>query len=461
MTDSQNKDWQDKETSQSEKNRSTLITQRFIEATHKLNPVLLYALLVGIVIGLIGTCFRLAVDQIMQSREHLAVLLQDYPILNYAVAIVLSGVMAYIAFWLMRQFAPDTGGSGIPQIEGFLDGVFPLNWQRVLLIKFVGGLLTLGSGMILGREGPTIQIGGSTGRMIGSYFRASKEDMRTLVAAGAGAGLATAFNAPLAGIVFVLEEMRPEFEHPISSTRSVMLACVMATITTRLLRGQAAVMNITHFDVPALDSLWIFAILGIFIGIIGYLFNVFLVRALNWFSSLRGLAYQFTGLYVGAIIGLLSVIYRPITGGGDNTIIWAFDQQVPGYILILVFLIRFVLTMVSYGSGAPGGIFAPMLALATIFSLGTAREFHDWFPQLLPEPAVLAVAGMGALVAATVRAPLTAIILTVEMTDNYLIILPLLVTCLTASMTAHGLGGEPIYSVLLKRMLARSQPTSS
>ncbi|WP_013321449.1 H(+)/Cl(-) exchange transporter ClcA [Gloeothece verrucosa] len=437
-----------------------LITQRFIEATQKLNLILLYALLVGIVTGFIGTYFRLAVEQILHSRSHLATVLENNPILNYGVSIILSGIMGYIAFWLMRQFAPDTGGSGIPQIEGFLDGVFPIRWQRVLPVKILGGLLTLGSGMILGREGPTIQIGGSAGKMVGSYFRVSVEEMRILVAAGAGAGLTTAFNAPLAGIVFVLEEMRPEFKHPISSTRSIALACVSATITTRLINGQQAVMSITHFDIPPLDSLWIFAILGLFIGVIGYLFNFFLVRTLNWFASLKGLAYQLTGLSVGAIIGLASVIYRPITGGGDDTIYWAFDVESPGYVLILVFLLRFVLTMVSYGSGAPGGIFAPMLALATIFSLGAAREFHGWFPQLLPEPAVLAIAGMGALVAATVRAPLTAIILTIEMTDNYLLILPLLITCLVAAMTAHGLGGEPIYSVLLKRMLAHTHAKS-
>lgn len=178
-----------------------LITQRFIEATQKLNLILLYALLVGIVTGFIGTYFRLAVEQILHSRSHLATVLENNPILNYGVSIILSGIMGYIAFWLMRQFAPDTGGSGIPQIEGFLDGVFPIRWQRVLPVKILGGLLTLGSGMILGREGPTIQIGGSAGKMVGSYFRVSVEEMRILVAAGAGAGLTTAFNAPLAGIV--------------------------------------------------------------------------------------------------------------------------------------------------------------------------------------------------------------------------------------------------------------------
>ncbi|ACK68680.1 Chloride channel core [Gloeothece citriformis PCC 7424] len=451
MNNSQDKDRDD----QDNNNKLNLIPQRFIEATQKLNTVLLYASLVGIMTGFVGTSFRLTVTAILHQRQVLAVLLQNYPILNYILAIAISGIMGYVAFWLMRRFAPDTGGSGIPQIEGFLDGVFSLHWQRVLPVKFFAGLLTLGSGMILGREGPTIQIGGSVGKMVGDCFRGTKEDLRVLVAAGAGAGLATAFNAPFAGIIFVIEEMRPEFQHPISSLRSVTLACVMATLTTRLMVGQQPVMDITRFDIPQLDSLWIFAILGIFIGIIGYLFNLFLLRALNIFSSLRGLSYQFTGLYVGAIFGLLSLIYYPTTGGGDYTIIWAFDQQISGDVLILVFCIRFILTMISYGSGAPGGIFAPMLALATIFSLGTAREFHSWFPQLLPEPAVLAVAGMGALVAATVRAPLTAIILTVEMTGNYLLILPLLITCLMASMTAHKLGGKPIYSVLLERAIQK------
>jgi len=155
------------------------------------------------------------------------------------------------------------------------------------------------------------------------------------------------------------------------------------------------------------------------------------------------------------LIGGLSLVNLPLTDGGDNAIIWAFNSQSPSYLLSAVFLGRFALTLLCYGSGAIGGIFAPMLALASVSSVMVARHFHQIFPTLIPEPAVMAIAGMGALVAATVRAPLTAILLTIEMTDNYFVILPLLVTCLVASVVAESLGGKPIYTVLLERTLAK------
>ncbi|WP_107669373.1 H(+)/Cl(-) exchange transporter ClcA [Cyanothece sp. BG0011] len=443
---------------------SRLMPQALLEAKQKLKiKLLLWAALVGILTGGVGTLFQVAVSQVIQGRKYLLQLVKNDAVLNWLVPTVLSAIMVYLAFGLMRRLAPETGGSGIPQIEGFLDGLLPIRWQWVLPVKFLGGLLALGSGMVLGREGPTIQMGGSIGKMVGSYFRSSGEQIKILVAAGAGAGLASAFNAPLAGILFVNEEMRPNFKDRISSYRAVALASVMATIVVRVFLGQGADIKITKFEAPPLVSLLGFALLGICLGIIGYVFNLCLFRTLDWFSNQRGLSYLVTGLYVGAAIGFLSWLYPPIIGGGDETIFWAFRNEAPGYVLLSLFLLRFGLTMFCYGCGAPGGIFAPMLALATTFSMGATQQVHDWFefPFLLPEPDAFAVAGMGALVAATVRAPLTAIVLTIEMTDNYLLILPLLVTCLTSTITAHALGGEPIYSVLLKRNLRRIQGEQS
>jgi len=435
------------------KRRLIDVPQRFYLATQKLDvPVLWWSACVGILTGLIGGTFQILIHQILHQREMLAQSLQSSPWLYWTIPSLLTAAMVSVSFWLMRNFAPETNGSGIPQIEGFLDGMQPLNWKRVIPIKFVGGLFSLGAGMINGFEGPAIQIGGGVGRMVGDWFRANQEQVRILVAAGAGAGLSTAFNAPLAGIILVSEEMNPSFTVWPLAYRAVMIACTFATIVVRLLRGQGSVVDLTKFNRVPLESLWFFVLLGIFFGIVGYFFNRYLFYCLDWFASLRGKAHRFVGLWVGLIIGLLSLAPIPITGGGDNAIFWAFNSQAPGYLLLFVFLVRFGLILFCYGSGVIGGIFQPMLAIATVASLGFAREIHYFFPEQLPEPAVMAIAGMGALVAATVRAPLTAILLTIEMTDNYLVILPLLITCLVATMVAHLLGGEPLYSVLLRRL---------
>ncbi len=428
---------------------------RFIEAVQKLNVIWLWAALAGALTGLIGGLFRLLVGRIEQYRASLIESLNHTPVNSALLSIVLSAVMVYLGFWLMRRFAPDTGGSGIPQIEGALDGLLPFQWQRVLPVKFFAGLLVLGSGMVMGREGPTIQMGGSIGQMVGKGSRLSAEQISVLVAAGAGAGLTAAFNAPLAGITFVFEEMRPKFKNLLSASQVVTIACIMATIVLQGLMGSEPTLGLRVYDSPPLRSLWILAILGIFLGAIGYAFNLLLVSSLNFFAHLRGRSYRLVGLLVGGFVGLMAWLYAPITGGGEQTIIWSLDNRESEFILLLGFVLRFGMTLLCYGSGAPGGIFAPMLSIATIFSQAVARQTEQWFPTLLSEPGILAIAGMGAIVAATVRAPLTAIILTIEMTGNYNLILPLLITCLTATMMAQSLGGRPIYTVLLERMLAR------
>lgn len=429
-------------------------SKRFLESAQKLNPVLLWAAIAGLLTGLIGGAFRLLVSYTLNHRVQWIDALKGLPWVAAIISIFLSGVMVYLGFWLMRRYAPDTSGSGIPQIEGMLEGYFPLVWQRVLPIKFLSGILLLGGGMVLGREGPTIQMGGSIGKMVADWFRASKEQTRVLVAASAGAGLATAFNAPLAGILFVFEEMRPTFQNSVSAYRAVTLACITATIGLQILLGNGPTLKLTTFQVPSLSSLWLFALVGIACGVIGYYFNLFLVKCLDFFANLRGIHYTLTGLYVGAFVGLMSWLYTQTTGGGEEMIIWSFDNVESSSALLLLFFIRFGMTILCYGSGAPGGIFAPLLSMATLFCLGIARQTNLWFPEVLPQPEVLTIAGMGALVAATVRAPLTAILLTIEITANYLLILPILVSCLMATMTAHRLGGRPVYTVLLERRLA-------
>jgi len=413
------------------------------------------ALMVGLITGVMASGFKAVVNALIQWRSQLAGFVAPLPLLSWLIPALMSGGMVALSFFLMGRFAPDTSGSGIPQIEGHLEGRLPMRWQRVLPIKFLGGILSLGAGLLAGFEGPTIQMGGSIGQMVSQWTRVNPENKRILIAVGAGAGLAAAFNAPLAGLALIGEEMRPRFRQQTLAYHGLLCGCVTATLVLRMIHGQGAIVSLTQFNRVPLDSLWLFLLLGIFFGVMGYGFNYLLFKMLAWFDQWPAITVPGKGWLLGALIGALSLVNLPLTGGGDNAIIWAFDSQAPSSLLIAVFLARFGLTLLCYGSGAIGGIFAPMLALASISSVVIARHFHHLFPAQIPEPAVMAIAGMGALVAATVRAPLTAILLTIEMTDNYFVILPLLVTCVVASVVAEALGGKPIYTVLLDRALAK------
>ncbi|MDW2020375.1 chloride channel protein, partial [Vibrio sp. 704] len=170
----------------------------------------------------------------------------------------ISALLAFVGYFLVHRFAPEAAGSGIPEIEGAMDNIRPVRWWRVLPVKFFGGMGALGSGMVLGREGPTVQMGGAVGRMVTDIFRVKDDDTRhSLLASGAAGGLAAAFNAPLAGIMFVVEEMRPQFRYSLISIRAVIISAIMANIVFRAINGQDAVITMPQYQSPALQTLWL------------------------------------------------------------------------------------------------------------------------------------------------------------------------------------------------------------
>ncbi|MEW6145108.1 MAG: H(+)/Cl(-) exchange transporter ClcA [Thermodesulfobacteriota bacterium] len=430
------------------------IMSRFLAAEKKYSPILFWALIVGIITGIVAALFQLSIEKVLDSREFLLGLLPQNQAARLIVSVLFSAVLVFIAFLLVRRLAPEASGSGVHEIEGALDEVRPIRWKNVLPVKFIGGALSLGGGMVLGREGPTIHMGGNIGKMVADLFKAAREDTHALIAAGAGAGLTAAFNAPLAGILFVFEEMRPEFRYNFLSVQSVIIASAASDIALRSIMGQGPDIEMAMLPPPPLTSLWLFVIFGFLFGILGVVFNFFLIRTLDYFSSLKGPAFTLTGLYVGGFIGLVAWLYPDMAGGGYVVIPEAISGVIPVTMLILLFFARFGTTMISYGSGAPGGIFAPMLALGTLFGMWYGNVAVGFLPALDIKPELFAVAGMAALFCATVRAPLTGIAITIEMTGNYFLILPLIITCLTATLVAEGLGGKPVYTLLLKRTLS-------
>lgn len=442
--------------------------RRFLEA-EGIRPMVLFvwAAVVGGLVGLLGGLFQLSLVTVARWREALMGQLDGGRVLWWLVPTVFSAVVVYLALLLVRRLAPETGGSGVQELEGALDGVRPLRWWRVLPVKFFGGLLSLSGGLVLGREGPTIQMGGNVGKMIGDRFKLSEIEVHTLIASGAGAGLAAAFNAPLAGILFVIEEMRPQFKYNFLSVHSVLIATVTSDIVLRFMMGQQPDIEMNTLPMAKLEALWLFPLLGVLFGVMGVVFNRVLITTLDFFAGLRGWNFALTGLYVGALVGLLGAVYPDAVGGGYEVIPRALEgpidttASIATTALLVLFLARFGMTMISYGSGAPGGIFAPMLALATLFGMWTGHFAHRWFPELIVHPQIFAVAGMGALFSATVRAPLTGIALTIEMTGNYSLIVPLILTCMVAAIVSQALGGKPIYTVLLRRTLDRAHQSEA
>ena len=414
------------------------------------------ALLVGVLAGLVAVAFRATLTEVEALRDHIV----EYSRLYWASCFLLPPLMgalgAAIAVHLTRRFAPEASGSGIPHVKAVLHGLRDLRWLRVLSVKFVGGVSGIGGGLALGREGPTIQMGAAVGKMVSGWFSSTPRERRTLIAAGAGAGLAAAFNAPIAGLVFVLEEVERNFSQGVFAI--TLIASAVADVTTRLLLGQLPVFHVEVASIPPLTALPVSLVLGTIAGILGVAFNRGLLRSLSTFDRLNHWPPAVTGAAVGLLVGIVALLAPGSVGGGNRLIERTLAGNVTLFGLVGFFVLRFALTMVSYGCGAPGGIFAPLLVLGSEIGLAVGMIAAHFFPHAVEHPETLAVVGMAAYFAAIVRAPLTGIVLIVEMTGNYSLVLPLLVACLAAYGIADFLGDRPVYEALLERDMLREQP---
>lgn len=411
------------------------------------------ALCVGLLAGSVAVAFRWALEEGDRLRTQFIVWAHQAPTWGWLWPLGLGALGAGVAVSLVHRVAPEAAGSGIPHVKAVLYWFRSMRWQVILPVKFCGGVLGIGSGLALGREGPTVQLGSAVGAAVAQGLGVSPRERQTLIAAGAGAGLAAAFNAPLAGLTFVLEELQRHFAPAVFGAAFV--AAVTADVLTRLCTDQLPVFHVATVPTPPLLILPIFGVLGLLAGVLGVVFNRALLRTLGLFARVRGWPAGLTGILVGAVVGLVGWFVVEAVGGGQHLVEAVLQGQVPLAQIPGWFLLRFGLTMISYGCGAPGGIFAPLLVLGGLFGLAVGQLTHLALPGMAVHPETFAVVGMAAYFAAIVRAPLTGIVLIVEMTNSYDQMLPLLIACFVAYAVADFVMDRPIYEALLARDLAQ------
>ena len=421
---------------------------RFIDT--KNFRLIFFAFIVGLTVGLITSFFRLILEQIEQIKAYWYLVPEGSSFLTWLWTILFAIIGVTISLYLIKTFAKEASGSGINEIEGALDGIRPIRWHRVLPVKFLASIFSLGSGLLLGREGPSIQMGGNVGKMIKDVFKQPHTTNNTLVSSGAAAGLAGAFNAPLSGVVFVLEEMHEQFQFNFYSVAAIMTGAGTADIVARLLINSNPIINMDIFTFNNIQYIWLFIVLGIVLAFIGLIYNKLLIFSLNQFGKLKKYPLYFTGAFVGLIIAIVGIFNTDMIGGGYDTIGKALNNSFSIYFLLALFLVRVFLSVFSYGSGVAGGIFLPMLTLGVVLGVLFGNIVALIYPSVIT-PGVFAVAGMAGIFASIVRAPLTGVILAVEMTSNFDLILPLIITTIVASVFTAMLGNQPIYTTLLKR----------
>lgn len=411
------------------------------------------SLFAGASAGLLAAAFRLALSQADRIRAAVLVWSHSHGAVGFFVAIAICTVATTMAAWLVRRFSPHAAGSGIPHVEAQLGGNWSGDPLRIILVKFVGGLLAIGAGLALGREGPTVQMGGSLALLTGRIARRSEDECKALLAAGAGAGLATAFNAPIAGAVFVLEELVRRFD--VRITIAALGASAGAIGIARYLLGQAPDFHVARLPYPGPGILPVHLLLGIGVGLLGVAYNRAILAARATSDRLVRRSAASTGAAIGSMVGLLAWFAPALAGSGDPITQqmlggtgMVFGYGVATFAFAAIFLIRFSLGAVSYAARTPGGLFAPLLVIGSQSGLLFGTLCAHWFPSEGIDPTRFAVVGMAALFTAVVRAPVTGIILAIELTGSFTLLLPMLAACFAAMVVPTLLKEPPIYESL-------------
>lgn len=412
------------------------------------------ACVIGVVSGLAAVLLKQGIGWLGGWRVQLS---HQFPAWVVLPLIGLGGGL--LAGWLIERLAPEAAGSGIPQVKAVLANV-PLALNlRVAIVKMVSVIIALGAGLNLGRQGPTVQVGAALAAQLSQWLPTSPEYRRQLIAAGAAAGLAAGFNAPIAGVLFVVEEFLQDFSGLTLGT--AILASFIGAVVSRLLGGQGLSLNpaITDSAVNfSLQDVPFFLILGLLAGSLGALFSQGIFVSLAFYRRVLrlGLPWKIglAGLVSGLVIILLPDSFR------DNTSLQEFVSmgQAGWLFTLLAFTVKFLLTLIAYGAGTPGGLFAPALLLGAALGhlVGVSAVMLElWVgipmgvPMGVSSPTTYALAGMGAFFSAVTRGPITAIVIVFEITTDFNLVLPLMIGSVVAYLISDRVASGSIYTRLL------------
>lgn len=406
------------------------------------------AILIGLAAGLVGVAFRVLPEEIVSGMKSLRESFPETP-LTVAAHLLICATFGALAVWLIVRFAPEAGGGGLPHLRAVLARRTEFRWLRVLLVKAGSLLAAVTGGMGAGSEAPAIHAGGACGQGLAHLLRAPRGigEHRALVSAGAAAGLSAAFNAPLAGVIFVLEELQGDFSTPVLVCS--VLASATADVLSRLIIGHPPVFHVAATVGPnAVGPLLGAAVLGLAAGLVGAIFNSRLVASAGLGAGRRPRTRIALGAAAAAITALMAMHHPGMSGGGAPLVELALNEKAGLPLLLMLFGMRFASTLLATASGASVGFMVPLLAMGALMGRAVGDQWNLAFPASALQPGIFVAVGMGAFFSASVRAPLTALVLVLELTGDYGFMLPALIASMVAFLVAEELGSPPVYHAL-------------
>ncbi len=408
-----------------------------------------WSLVLGLLVGLVVSAFRWAVGALIPQVRRLYAFTRAGNWWMIAVIIAASLILSVLIALIVRH-EPAVSGSGIPMVEARLRSSRPIffHWWRVLWSKIIGGLLAFAPGLFLGREGPSVQIGAAVGMGMGNVSHTTRSNRKELVAAGAAAGLAAAFSAPIAGMIFVVEEIFGRF-----TLQTAFCSLASALVSSAVAKEIFGLGPVFVFPTPVrlpISDYWQLLLVAFAVGLIAKLYEWTLKLGIGLYAVLR-VPQGLRGFVPMMLMILCGLLLPEVLGGGNDFVSFLASHSVrlSFWMILLYFVVRLIGSQLSYGSGVPGGIFLPILVLGALSGMGmekilVAMGAHADTPGYA---ALMAIAAMAGLFGAVTKAPLTAILLVMEMT-SYAQLQPLGVVTLLAYMVYDLLGGEPIYDEL-------------
>jgi CIC family chloride channel protein len=399
---------------------------------------LLLTLVIGVLTGFAVVAFILVTERLGMRL---------YPVSSAAWRRVLIPVLGSLGMgYLLYRYFPDARGSGVPQTKAALFAREGRITIGTVLGKFFCTAATLASGIPLGREGPSVQVGGGIASVLGRYLGLSSERVKALIPVGASAAIAAAFNTPLAAVVFSLEEITGDLHAPILG--SVVLASATSWVVLRVLLGNHPLFQVPQYQLANPLEFGIYAVLGVAGGLVSVAFTKLLLRTREWFMSLPKKTVWFQPVAGGVLVGVIALFVPQILGVGYGYVGDALNGRMTLGIMAILVVLKLIAVTTSYGSGNAGGIFGPSLFIGAMLGGTVGGIAHHFLPQYTASAGAYALVGMGTLFAGIIRAPMTSVLMIFETTQDYAVIVPLMISNLVSFFISARLQREPIYDVL-------------
>ena len=407
----------------------------------------LMAVAVGLIAGLASVAFKIMIRFFQTQFWRAPNILEAVASQRWYLTILIPVLGGLLVGPLVYYGAREAKGHGVPEIMEALIFHGGRIRKQVGVVKALASSICIGSGGSTGREGPIVQISASFASTISQLFRISQREMRTLVAAGAGAGIGATFNAPIAGALFGVEVILGEFG--VFSFSPIIIASVISTLTSRLIIGDFAAFTVPKYTLISVWEMGPYILLGVLSGLVAIAFVELLYFLEYKFDRLR-LHPLLKPAMGGLLVGAIGLGFPQIFGVSYEAMDACLRNQIGFWLAFALILAKILGTSLTLGSGGSGGIFAPSLFMGAMTGNFVGSIFHHYFPSTISSPGAFALVGMGAVVAAATHAPITAIVIIFELTSDYKIILPLMLSCIIASLIAVSLKDTSIYTVKLK-----------